>query len=483
ERDVKLLKRAIDEAPGPAPGNVNALSDLVASADRLLGELPSLRTMLTGLRATGVEGGGVEPQRLLAEHPAAAFLAQLRRDREAIAERLDELIRTPQTSHEATPDWCAGIEARLAAMDAQVADLARLVDGRRQRSFADDEVEYLHDAVEDQIAEIEWLATTRLPELRARVARAEAAQAPATGSLAQAWAECRRQAAAKYAGLELGPQPGLLPLGEDPDTGLLEFAHLASGTPPKRGDDDELQYAPDSGVVLVLIPGGEVWVGAQSRSPTGPRYEPEATPNEGPPKRVRLAPFLLAKHELGHAQWNRLATGLGIWHQCARFEGRPDFDRKPIARVTWQDCDRLCRAHGLALPTEAQWEHACRAGTEGPWWTGPASETLADAEHVAGAEPGRIAIDAKAANPFGLHHMHGNVHEWCAEAFVARDWQLTPGDGARLGRPDGDYRAMRGGSYLTLAPNARSAKRNAAYRLDQKDTVGLRPAMALHVPR
>jgi sulfatase modifying factor 1 len=370
-------------------------------------------------------------------------------------------------------------------MDERLAALVNELAARRGWTFTDIDLEYLHDSVEDQIAELEWLAANRLPALRARAERATAAGIAPTGPLAAAWAACCHEAATsrEYAGLQLAPQPGLVPLGTDPDSGLLEFAHLASGTAPVRDDRGELRCDAATGIVFVLVPGGEILIGAQKSDANAPGYDPGAQPNEAPPRPVRLAPFLLAKHELGHAQWNRLAVGLGIWHQCARYEGRDGFERKPITRVTWTDCQRLCAAHGLVLPTEAQWEHACRAGTTDPWWTGPTPETLRGCEHAAVRDSGRVAIDNGTANPFGFFQMHGNVQEWCAEGFAERDSTLAPGDGRRRGAIDGDNMSVRGGCYQHDSTWARSCKRNTAYRLDQKEILGLRPAIPLYVPR
>jgi len=83
------------------------------------------------------------------------------------------------------------------------------------------------------------------------------------------------------------------------------------------------------------------------------------------------------------------------------------------------------------------------------------------------------------ANPFGLVHMHGNLAEWCADPFVELDARIHPGDGHRSGTAEGRQRAVRGGSYYQPATHARSAMRNNAYLHDMKNTIGVRPAMAL----
>ncbi|MFY9341371.1 MAG: SUMF1/EgtB/PvdO family nonheme iron enzyme, partial [Planctomycetota bacterium] len=488
ERDVRLLKRALDDAPGPWPEHAAALHELVATADRLVAGLPMLRGVLADLRRSGTAGGAIDRRRLLTEHPAAATIERLRRDRHAIAAWMEELARDGRVSEA----WQASVRTRLAAMDARATNLEAEVATRRCFTFPAIDLEYLHDSVEDQIAEIEWLTANRLPALRTRASQATAAGVAPTGALAEAWAACGREAAAnpKYGGLVLTTQPGLVPLGADPDSGLLEFAHAASGKIPARGAKGRLQCDADSSIVFVLVPGAEVWVGAQRTDADAPGYDPHALAIEGPPRQVRLAPFLLAKHELGHAQWNRLAEGLGIWHHCARYEGRDGFERKPITRVTWTACDRLCRAHGFVLPTEAQWDHACRAGTDSPWWTGATPDTVRGRENVRASQAGgrvqpggRVAIDEGAPNPFGFFQMHGNVQEWCADDLIERDWHLEPGDGRRRGAVDGEHMAVRGGSYMVEAPSARTSKRDTLFRLDQREILGMRPALPLHIPR
>ncbi|HEX5054690.1 MAG TPA: bifunctional serine/threonine-protein kinase/formylglycine-generating enzyme family protein [Planctomycetota bacterium] len=475
ERDIKLLEQALASAPGPSPANIAKLREVCTMADDVVGRLPALRQVLDDLRRLGSASTEVAPHRLLTAHPAAAALVRLQADRGAIARRLGELVAEGRAS----PGWQTAVEARLHDFDGRIEQLRRKIQARRAVAFTDPEVEYLHDTVEDDIAELEWLEAERMPELRRRTAWAVELAAAPTGAEATAWAEARAVAgrAEPYGGLDLVPQPGLVPLGVDPTSGLLEFAHRRSGKVPQRDARGELQLDGDSCLVFVLIPGGATQIGSQRSDANAPFFAAESNDNESPVRLVQLDPFLLCKHELGHAQWNRLAAGLGVFHQCAYFEGREDWETKPIARVTWIDCDRLCRAHGFVLPTESQWEHACRAGTTTPWWVGEDPELLEDRENVAGG--GRVAIYAMSPNPFGLYQMSGNVQEWCADPMIDYDWQARRGDGLRAGAVDGDQHAVRGGFYLRGPDMARSAKRNTNGALDQKDILGLRPAMQL----
>ncbi|MCC7398929.1 MAG: SUMF1/EgtB/PvdO family nonheme iron enzyme [Planctomycetes bacterium] len=478
ERDVKLFKRALLDAQGPMPEHAAQLGAVVAMGDHLVTELPALRAVLDELRRSAVPEAAPPSSRLLAEHPAVEPLQQLRRDSKLIAARLQRL----QDEELSTPQWDAQVAQRLAAMEAEAARIDALVQDRRHFAFVDQESEYLHDTVEDMIAEIEWLQSAQLPELRTRAARAAAAGGPLSAERAAVWQAAADQARRipAYHGIDLAPQAWLMPLGADPQSGLLEFAQELSGEIPRRGTDGALSLDEGSAIVFVLIPGGETIVGSQPVDSSAAHFDPATQRNEYPPQVVHLDAFLLAKFELSHAQWTRLATGLGIHHQAAWVEGRPGFGVKPITRVTWTDCDRLCRANGLTMPTETQWEHACRARTDTPWWTGKEASSLRDQERVAVARQDydRWPVYSGAANPFGLHHMHGNVEEWCADAF-ADESKSRDGDGLRSGASNGLQRSIRGGAYHGDAQLARSSMRNNSYAMDQKDTIGLRPARPL----
>ena len=109
----------------------------------------------------------------------------------------------------------------------------------------------------------------------------------------------------RYGGTALEPIRGLIPLGRDPASGLFEFAHLQSGDPARRdAESGELHLEADTGIVLVLIPGGRVVMGAE-REPANPEAccDPLAHGEEGPAHAVILDPFLLSKYEMTQRQW------------------------------------------------------------------------------------------------------------------------------------------------------------------------------------
>src|SRR6185503_913802 len=127
----------------------------------------------------------------------------------------------------------------------------------------------------------------------------------------QRWAEACASIADErscpaYRGLKLEPQLGLLPIGRDLDSKLWEFAHLMSGNPPSRGAGGRLVLQEDSGIVLVLLPGGTFTMGAQAGDPDAPSFDEWAEWTEGPPHEVQVSPFFLSKYELTQGQWLRL---------------------------------------------------------------------------------------------------------------------------------------------------------------------------------
>lgn len=286
-----------------------------------------------------------------------------------------------------------------------------------------------------------------------------------------------QRACPKYNGLKIDHQEGLQPIGETPcpRTGLWEFAHLASGAVAQRGANGDLIFKPETGIVLVLIPGGRFRMGSSE------------LPDEQPLCTVELGPFLISKYQLTQAQWLRLSG-----ENPSYFPG--DL-RHPVENVTWLECIHLLGAVKLTLPTEAQWEYAARAETETTWWTGNRKEDLQRraciAEQTCSHEHGWIRCESWSdgfpqhapvgimeANAFGLHDVLGNVWEWCIDWYLPYDQPLTPGTGARHGT-EVDQRVSRGGSWSTDALGARSAYRFALAPGHYRYDLGVRPARPL----
>ena len=256
----------------------------------------------------------------------------------------------------------------------------------------------------------------------------------------------------RYGGLKLREHVGLLPIGMDPESKLWEFVHIASGAPGKAipsRDPATGRIVPDGnmGIVLVLLPGGTFWMGAQKDDASKPNYDPRAQIDEGPVHQVTLSPFFIGKYEVTQGQWRR-------WTGNNPSESRDRNDMTlPVTDVSWNDVDAAARKAGLLLPTEAQWEHSCRAGSSTPWWTGAEETDLAKGA-VFGDAP-LAAIGSKAANRFGLFDTAGNVWEWCRDAYGDYPSSIV----ADPLVASGPIRVVRGGGWNNVSFYCRSAIR------------------------
>jgi formylglycine-generating enzyme required for sulfatase activity len=207
--------------------------------------------------------------------------------------------------------------------------------------------------------------------------------------------------------------------------------------------------------------------------------------DERPLHQVTVAPFLMSKALITQAQWRLI---VGTPH--SRFTG----GRLPIERVSWHDAVRFCERlskrtkHTYRLPSEAQWEYACRAGTSTPFHFGETLTTEVanyNGEFVYRAEVKGVyrhattPVDQFPPNAFGLHDMHGNLWEWCADA-----WHDSY-DGAptndRVWQADGKetYRVARGGCWHDIPDVCRSAARLRVEATDAEEFIGFRVVLVI----
>lgn len=195
-----------------------------------------------------------------------------------------------------------------------------------------------------------------------------------------------------------------------------------------------------------------------------------ASRDEVPRRRVRISePFWLARTEVTVRQWRTFATACA----AATVQAPGKEDNAP-ALASHEDAWQFCNFYGYILPTEAQWEWACRAGDD----TLPTRidlQAMQDAawyHHNAGRHP--MPTGTKAANAFGLHDMLGNVWEWCSDWYGPyannKDMDVDP-----AGPTAGSRRVLRGGSWFSLPP-ALPSTRGQDHPSARTAHYGFRPA-------
>ena len=214
---------------------------------------------------------------------------------------------------------------------------------------------------------------------------------------------------------------------------------------------------PQTGLEFVLVPGGTFEMGS-AESETGRDADEK-------PRTVTLSrPFLVCRTETTQAAYERV-VGSNPSHKKG-----PDF---PLENVSWDEARDFCEKAGLALPTEAQWEYACRAGTASAWCFGSSDAKLAEFGWCAGISGNKTHPAAQLEpNAFGLYDVHGNVSEWCADALA----EYAPGPvtdpPAAQGGPN---RVHRGGGWNSSAARSRCAKRAGYKPVYQLVDLGVRP--------
>ena len=234
----------------------------------------------------------------------------------------------------------------------------------------------------------------------------------------------------------------------------------------------------ETGIEFVLLPGDEFEMGS-------PENEEGRGSTEGPVHTVTLSPFLIAKYEVTQTQYESVMAGniAGLDATPSRNYGKAPLNpERPVEQVSWEvlkAADGFLERTNLFLPSEAQWEYACRAGQPGPYSGTGVLDDMGWQFHNTGGS--HHPVGTKQANQFGLFDMHGNVYEWC-EDFANEDFYSTP----EATNPDPvetssrrESRVIRGGSFHTSQPNARSAARNLSSPKFPLFYVGFRPVMPL----
>jgi len=260
-----------------------------------------------------------------------------------------------------------------------------------------------------------------------------------------------------------------LPSRIDGDENLLSSAYRAvesEGRDEINGLWKEIVHK-ESGIVLRLVPAGEFDMGSNS-----------GEADEKPVHRVQISePFYIGKYEVTQKQWKAV-----MGNNPGRWKG----DNLPVERVSWKNAQEFCRKVGGDLPTEAQWEYACRAGTNTKWSFGDATTKIGEYAWYRGNHQGKLhEVGQKSPNPWGLHDMHGNAWEWCRDWYESNYYSRCAGGVTDpTGPGKGTSRVIRGGSIGSAAIHLRSARRHKnSPDLKDDDLVSFRvviPAEAVH---
>ena len=269
--------------------------------------------------------------------------------------------------------------------------------------------------------------------------------------------------------------PGLAKLQE-----VLNQVLGKEPAPPAPPPDSFFAEDLGNGVTLemIRIPEGRFWMGS-------PENEEGSSDEEGPRHRVNVSSFFMGKYPVTQRQWQAVSllddVGMELEPDPSYFKG----DNRPVERVSWDDavefCKRLSKHSGkdYRLPSEAEWEYACRAGTMSPYYFGKEiSDGLANygehyknyGEHYKGTtEVGKLG-----ANAFGLYGVHGNVWEWCID-YWHNNYDGASVDGsAWIEGGDFNLRVLRGGSWGSDPRLCRSAYRGRLDPVTRNGDLGFR---------
>jgi formylglycine-generating enzyme required for sulfatase activity len=226
---------------------------------------------------------------------------------------------------------------------------------------------------------------------------------------------------------------------------------------------------------MVEIPAGEIFIGS-------PLTEIGRLDNETPQHHVRLSKFYISKYLITQHQWQ---TVMG--NNPSYFKG----DNLPVEQVSWHQAVEFCQrlsvktSKNYRLPSEAEWEYAARAGTSTPFAFGeiinpklvnydslyPYSSTISK---TVGLNRTSVVGVYGIINSFGLHDMHGNVWEWCLDAYQ-NNYLNAPVNGTAKEQTEGQVRrVLRGGAWISPAKSCRSASRSKAVPEETSNIIGFR---------
>ncbi len=264
----------------------------------------------------------------------------------------------------------------------------------------------------------------------------------------------------------------------------------------------EVETPNSVGQTMVLIPPGEFLMGStdeqveaalklKADSTTRSRVEK----SERPQHPVRLTqPFLMSATEVTIGQFQKFTQETGftteaekVGKETFRNPGYAVTNDSPATFISWNDakafCDWLAKQEGAAyrLPTEAEWEYACRAGTTTQFHCGDDEQRLLEFARVGSNAQAQIAVATRLPNAWGLYDMHGSLWEWCDDFFSEAWYASSPAADPR-GPTTGSRHCFRGGSWNNDAVACRSAYRNEGVPTHRSNNIGFRVVRDFNTP-
>ena len=240
---------------------------------------------------------------------------------------------------------------------------------------------------------------------------------------------------------------------------LSAFLALFEGCERKTSEETSNEVKPESGTKMIQLPGGTFMMGDESEV-------------DSPPHEVSVSSFFIDTHLVTQEEYEKL-----MLDNPSRWKG----SKNPVEQVRWSDAVRYCNArseaeglqpcydlntwkcdfsaNGYRLPTEAEWEYACRAGSKTVYFFGNDSFKLKDYawfDKNSGGKP--QPVGQKTPNARGLYDMCGNVWEWCNDFYKVDYYQESPKDNPR-GPESGETKVVRGGAWKFSAESCRSGYR------------------------
>ncbi|NLF68658.1 MAG: SUMF1/EgtB/PvdO family nonheme iron enzyme [Candidatus Anammoximicrobium sp.] len=258
----------------------------------------------------------------------------------------------------------------------------------------------------------------------------------------------------------------------------------------------EVESENSIGIRFVLVPPGEFDMGSteaevaklleEAKATNQPSWYIERLPGEAPKHRVRITkPFYLAASEVTQSQYERV-----MGNNPSKFKEDANC---PVEMVNWDEASAFCRKLGelpeersgqraYRLPTEAEWECACRAGTTTTWYSGDEAAGLKEIGwYVANSGGKTHPVCEKTPNAWGLYDMHGNVWEWCQDWWGEGYYATSPLEDP-TGATGGSRRVYRGGGWNRDASNGRASDRCGDDPGDRGGNLGFRLARTVSFP-